>query len=183
MTTARPGSGKSKSKSERRGGALRPLAGSLAKVAGKTFGRRGLAEGGLIADWPDIVGPEIASVCLPSGIAFARSSERTQGTLTLRVQSGHGLTLQHLEPLIVERINAHLGYPAVARLRLRQGPLPRPKGLGRPEPPALSDSERSALEERTAQVEDPQLRRALESLGRSVLGENARKGGPSGTEM
>lgn len=170
MTTARRVRGKGKD--QKRGGALRPLAGSLAKVTGKSLGRRGLAEGGLIADWPDVVGSEIAAICLPNGLTFNRSKERTQGTLTLRVANGHGLTLQHLEPMIVERINGYLGYPAVARLRLRQGHLARPERRRRFVPPELSAAGESALSERIAGVEDAELRQALESLGRSVLGES-----------
>ena len=170
MTTARRVWGKGKD--QRRGGALRPLAGSLAKIAGKSFGRRGLAEGGLIADWADVVGAEIAAICLPNGLTFHRSKERTKGTLTLRVANGHGLTLQHLEPMIVERINGYLGYPAVARLRLRLGHFVPRERRRRSTPPVLSPAMETSLSERVAGVEDADLRVALENLGRSILGES-----------
>ena len=152
----------------RRGGGLRALAASLPKAVGKAFGRRGLAEGGLIADWPDIVGAELAEVCLPRGLAFPSRERRSEGTLSLRVEPGHALTLQHLEPLLIERINGYLGYGAVARLRLQQGPLGR-RGTPPPQPPApLSPAQEAALEARVATVADPELRDALERLGRAV---------------
>ena len=168
MTAAHRVGGRGTGKDRKRGGALRPLAGSLAKITGKSLGKRGLAEGGLIADWPEVVGSEIAAICLPNGLTFNRGKERTQGTLTLKVASGHGLTLQHLEPMIVERINGYLGYPAVARLRLRQGHLARTEKRRRYMPPQLSAAEESALCDRIAGVEDPELRQALKNLGRSV---------------
>ncbi len=152
----------------RRGGGLRALAASLPKAVGKAFGRRGLAEGGLIADWPDIVGAELAEVCLPRGLAFPSRERRSEGTLSLRVEPGHALTLQHLEPLLIERINGYLGYGAVARLRLQQGPLGRPV-TPPPKPPApLSAAQEAALKARGAAVADPELRDALERLGRAV---------------
>ncbi len=162
MTQRRTDDGK-KVKALRRGGGLRALAASLPKVTGKAFGRRGLAAGGLVADWPSIVGEQLAAVSLPRGLSRAG-----QGTLTLRVESGHALTLQHLEPLVIERINGYLGYRAVARLRLQQGPL-----SGRPTPPRqppapLSEAEEAGLRARTETVADETLRGALERLGRAV---------------
>ena len=152
----------------RRGGGLRALAASLPKVTGKVFGRRGLAEGGLIADWPDIVGAELAAVCLPRGLAFASREKRSEGTLSLRVEPGHALTLQHLEPLLIERINGYLGYGAVARLRLQQGPLRRQRRPAARPPAPLSAAQEAALRTRGEAVADPELRDALERLGRAV---------------
>ncbi len=159
--------------SRRRGGALRALAASLPKVAGKAFGRRGLAEGGLIADWPSVVGAELAAVSLPRGL-----SRGGEGTLTLRVESAHALALQHLEPLVIERVNGYLGYRAVARLRLQQGPLGRHRSPARPPPAPLTPAEEARLREQTATVGDAALRGALEKLGRAVRQETGRNGDP-----
>ena len=162
MTQGLSGRGKG-GKASRRGGGLRALAASLPKVTGKAFGRRGLAAGGLVADWPSIVGVELAAVSLPRGLSRAG-----QGTLTLRVEPGHAVMLQHLEPLVIERINSYLGYRAVRRLRLQQGPLGgRPDPL-RPPPAPLTAEEEAGLRARTATVGDETLRGALERLGRAV---------------
>ena len=155
-------SGKS-GRARRRGGGLRALAASLPKVTGKAFGRRGLAAGGLVADWPSIVGEQLAAVSLPRGLSRAG-----EGTLTLRVESGHAVALQHLEPLVIERINGYLGYRAVARLRLQQGPLGGRSAPPRPPPAPLSEAEEASLRARTGTVTDETLRGALERLGRAV---------------
>ena len=44
-------------------------------------------------------------------------------TLVVRVESAFALELQHLAPLLIERINAHYGWRCVGRLVLKQGPV------------------------------------------------------------
>jgi hypothetical protein len=109
---------------DRRGGP-RALAATLSGIARRALGRRGLAEGGLALDWPAVAGPDLAPHCLPLRIAFP-PGERRLGTLHLRVESGFAPRLAHSESMLVERVNAHLGYAAVARIKLLQGPLPNP---------------------------------------------------------
>jgi len=150
-------------KSQRRGGGLRALAVSLHKVTGKAFGRDGLALSGLIADWPTIIGAELAAVTLPRQL-----DKRGEGTLTLRVAPAHALTVQHLEPLVLERVNGYLGHRAVTRLFLKQGPIAGAQPRARRAPPPLTAEQKAALEARVATVEDEQLRNALERLGRAV---------------
>ncbi len=166
MSQGTSGSGKG-GRAQRRGGGLRALAASLPKATGKAFGRRGLAAGGLVADWSGIVGEQLAAVTLPRGLSRAG-----RGTLTIRVESGHALALQHLEPLVIERINSYLGYPAVARLRLQQGPLGARSAPPRPPPAPLTEDEEASLRARTATVADENLRDALERLGRAVKQES-----------
>ena len=148
---------------KRRGGGLRALAGCLPKVTRKAMGKRGLGEGGLIADWPSIVGTELAAVSAPSKLTRGGDA-----TLTLRVESGHALALQHLEPLVIERINGYLGYGAISRLRLQQGPLAKNRKPAAPPPPPLSAAEEAELAARTATVADAELRAALDRLARAV---------------
>ncbi len=151
---------------------LRALAVSLPRVTRRLFGKRGFAEGGLATDWSGIVGAELATRCRPGKLAFARAAERREGTLTLRVESPFATEVQHLAPQIMERINGYFGYPAVARLRLKQvayrpGPDSR-SGRTAPAPEITPE-----LAARLETVEDPELRAALGRLGRA-LGPGAR---------
>ncbi len=172
-----PGSkGRKPEPAPRRAG-LRALAVSLPRVTKRLFGKRGFAEGGLAADWPGIVGAELASRCRPGKLAFARATERREGTLTLRVEAPFATEVQHLAPQIMERINGYFGYRAVARLRLKQVAYnPQPATLGpatqaaKPEPAPEITPELAA---RLESVEDPELRAALGRLGRA-LGPGAR---------
>jgi hypothetical protein len=141
---------------------------SIAVPAGRVtrplFGRRGFVSGGLVVDWPAIVGSAVASHTLPLEIRFP-PRERAGGTLAVKVASSAFATeIQHLEPLILERINGYFGYRAVARLLLRHGPLP-PRARTRPpadKPPPPH------LEAALARVEDAELKAALERLGRRL---------------
>ena len=158
--------------SHRRRGGLRPLAVTLPKVTRKALGRRGLAEGSLMTEWPEIVGEALAARCLPLKLSFHDPKRRAEGTLTLQVESAWTLELQHLAPQLIERINQTLGYAAVARLNFRQGPLPgrqSPAGPARPEPESPPESAEDRAAPALAEpIEDEALRAILEELGRSL---------------
>ncbi len=156
----------------RRAGGLRPVATTLPKITRKALGRRGLAEGSLISEWPEIVGETLAARCLPIKLSFADPKRRAEGTLILQVESAWTLELQHLAPQLIERINQSLGYAAVARLNFRQGPLP-----GRPVAPSPADPGPESAPEPGADraapplaepIEDEALRAILEDFGRSL---------------
>lgn len=151
---------------------MRPVAASLPKIAAKAIGKRGFAEAALITEWGTIVGKELAQVSQPEKLAFS-PGERNNGTLHIRVQGGVATELQHLEPLVIERINSHFGYSAVARLKLIHAPIRRPQSRYRDRKPAAapaSPEQRTALDTVLDTVDDPEVRAALYRLGNAVLG-------------
>ena len=157
---------------ETRRGGPRALAAMLPRIARPAFGKRGFAEAGVLTDWPVIVGPVLAAETRPIKLSFPRGA-RTEGTLQIRVTSAFSTELQHLAPLVIERINRYFGYGAIARLTLSQGPVIRPprnkrRPLPDPEPEALR-----RLETRVAAIEDEELRAALAGLGRQVASRQA----------
>ncbi|HYB58411.1 MAG TPA: DciA family protein [Alphaproteobacteria bacterium] len=169
----------------RSGGSARSLAQLLPKLTRAVMGKRGFAEAGLLADWPAVVGQDVAAKALPERLDFPRG-ERSEGTLHVRVEGAWALALQHLEPQLVERINAYFGYRAVSRLKLHQGPLARraetpPKTA----PPAAEVSGAGAVDadaglaEKLAAVENPGLRAALARFSRALRAraETSKKGG------
>jgi len=166
IETSRAGSGKPPG--DRRG-RMRPIGAELSSLIGAPMGRRGFAEGGLVAHWPAVVGEEIARATAPLKLSFPRG-ERRGGTLTLRVAGAHATEIQHLVPQIVERINGYLGYGAIARLKLEQGRLPKPRQSAMREPGPLQPAEQAALDAAVGGIGDPDLRRALDALGRAVKG-------------
>lgn len=133
------------------------------RVTKPVFGKHGFASGALVLDWPAIVGSAVATHTLPLRIKFP-PKERTGGTLEIKVaNSAFATEIQHLEPLVLERINGYFGWAAVARIKLRHGPLPK-KAAPPPPPPEPA----ARLTETLAKVEDPELRAVLERLGRRV---------------
>ncbi len=164
---ARRDSATARETSAPRKGGVRHLARLLPPLTRAVLGKRGFAEGGIVADWPDIVGPDLAAQSLPERLAFLPGT-RADGTLQVRVAGALALELQHLEPVVIERINGYFGYRAVARLKIRQGPIPR-RRRRRAAPPPDPAAER-AVDSAVAPIEDPGLRAALAGLGRALRG-------------
>lgn len=152
-----------------RGRGARHVSGLIAKLTAPLVRGHGLPDSGILQHWPEIVGSGIAGACMPEKLVFA-PGERREGTLHVRVAGAYAPVLQHVEPQIVERINAYCGYRAVARLRLIQGPLPgRPAPAARSIPAALRPEEEQNLQSAVADVGDDRLRGALARLGRAVF--------------
>lgn len=146
---------------DRRGRRFRRLGASMPGLIRPLAKARGTALAALLADWPLVVGDELARVCLP---------ERLTGTtLRLRVASAAALELQHDTPRIIARINAYYGRAAVTRLGLVQGPLPLATPPPRPARASLPADRQAALAAAVADVGDARLRTALERLGRAIL--------------
>jgi len=153
---------------EKRRGGLRAIGAEIPRIAGAALGKRGFGEAQLVTQWEAVIGPELAEKLSPERLTFSRG-ERRNGTLRLRVASAFAPEAQHLEPVLIERINAFFGYGAVARLVLTQGPPLNAK----PTPPRLrklSAEEQREIESRVAGVADPELRAALARLGTVVAG-------------
>lgn len=149
-------------------GGPRQIGSHLAKVTRRVLGRRGLGEAEVILRWPVIVGERLARQCLPEKLSHRRGAV-AGGVLHVCVEPAAATVIQHMAPVIVERINTYYGYRAVERLQLRQQPLPKPQAQRRPPPRALSAHERAALERLTAGAGDSALRAALRSLGAGII--------------
>jgi hypothetical protein len=148
---------------------------SLTKMAFRnTLGGRGFAEAGLITEWAAIVGADVARMSQPIHLGFPRG-ERRGGVLTIQCGGAAALELQHLKPQILERINSHFGYTAIAELRFRQGSVtPRSKTAksktaGRqPDSRKLTEADRAAVAEALRHVPDGEIKASLERLGLGI---------------
>lgn len=151
-----------------------PLHKAVETATKQVFRKRGIAEARLITEWPGIAGEVLAGKTLPKRVAFPKG-KRDNGTLHLTVAPGWALEVQHLEPIILDKIATYFGYRAVAKLHITQAPLPlkesRPK---RKTPAPLPPAAQATLRERTAGIADNELKAALESLGAAILREPRR---------
>jgi hypothetical protein len=148
---------------KRRG--MTTLGRSIDRIASPALRRRGFAQAAIITGWDTIVGRPLCEHTQPSRIVFPRG-QRHGGTLHLLVSGAFAPDVQHLAPQIIERINGHFGYGAIARLELHHGRL-HPAGhraaaraAPAPEPPP---SLRAAI----ARVGDERLGSALDRLARA----------------
>jgi hypothetical protein len=131
------------------------------EIGGAAFRRFGFVQSAIISRWPEIVGQRFAGVSAPESIRFP-AGKRSEGVLTLSVEGAHAPMMQHVAPTLIERVNRFFGYPAVARVQIRQGAAqPRVKAAARPAPPSLKPV---PLGDSLRAVADPELRAVLESL-------------------
>lgn len=146
------------------------LAAEVPAIAKRALGQRGFAEAGLFTHWAEIAGAALAAASLPIKLSFPRSGQtgakREDGTLTVRCGGPAALELQHLAPSVLERINAHFGYRAVARLKIEQGDIARARTA--PALPPLTAIEKGEIERSVQAVENSEIRATLTRLGSAI---------------
>ncbi len=137
-------------------------------LIGQPLAKRGFAQSRLLTEWDEVVGADLAMLVRPLRLSHA-SKEGMGGTLTLGVLGVRALEAQHQEPMIIERVNAHYGYRAVARVRLSQvGPEIFAKAKLETPTPEPTSQQQKVVKSTVAPVADDDLREALERLGRNI---------------
>ena len=162
-----------------RGGA-KPLAEFTSGLIAEALAARGLGETSLIDDWPAIVGETLARHARPIELQWPpRAAKRdpdapaVPATLVLRVETAFALEAQHSAAVIVDRVNAHLGWRCVGKIAFRQGPLP-PLKEKRRAAPVPSDAAQAAARAAASPIEDDGLREAVTRLGARAIDRSAR---------
>jgi len=138
-------------------GAPRPLGALLPRLTRPAFKRRSPASALLMADWAEVVGPQLAAATKPLRLG--------NGTLTIACAGPVAMELTHLAPQLIARINGHLGRVAVERLRFVQRAAAPAPGPRRPAAPAPLPA---PVEDAVAGIPQGELREALAKLARGV---------------
>lgn len=147
---------------------LRALGALATKSAAPALRKRGFGQAEIITRWEEIVTPALARETSPEKLSFPRGA-RMGGTLTIRAPAPLALELQHLEPVLLERINTFFGYRAVDRIALLHGAVTN-KNAPRQDarPAALDETAEVRIESQTKDIHSEPLREALRSLGKTV---------------
>ncbi len=144
------------------------LGSTISRLTKPFFVRRGLADGKIAREWTEIVGPMIARHSQPDRITY-QNSKRQNGLLHLRVDhSAMATELQHLEPLLLERINRYFGFKAVAKMRFIHGPLSKTPFDKRAIKTRQAKTQNPAINEAVKRITDQELRDALNRLSNAV---------------
>ena len=133
-------------------------------IGGQSFKRFGFVQSSIVSRWAEIVGERYAKVSSPESIKFPMG-KKVAGVLTLLVDGAHAPLIQHLTPVIVDRVNRFFGYAAINRIVFKQGKPPAP--AARPQRPQLVAVPKE-LGEGLREIADPELRACLESLGARI---------------
>jgi len=158
----------------RRRGDAAPLGAFLGELVEPALARQGLGETSLVTDWNEIAGARLAGGCRPIEVQWPRTLRRNPdapaalATLVLRVEGAFALEAQHSAPVIIERVNAHLGWRCIGKIAFRQGPLDSAdKRAPKAAPPSARAKE--LAEGYVAPFEAGELREALARLGARVI--------------
>ena len=122
-------------------------------VTRPAFRRRAPGSAQVMADWAQIVGPELSAATTPRRL--------TNGTLTLACAGPVALELQHLSDQVLARVNGHLGRKVVERLRFVQDPTP-------PSQPPPARTRRVVATVEVPGIAPGPLHDALAALGRRI---------------
>ena len=148
---------------------MQAISSTLKKVTSKAFEKRGFSNASIINNWKIIVGLELSNVSQPERITYSGIGN-IDGTLHLRVgNSAFATEIQHLQPLIIERVNTFFGYSAITNLRLIHSPLPLTPKVNRISDRSLSKAQQKILSKNLSDISDPELHDALERLGEAVM--------------
>ena len=136
---------------------------------------RGFAVSRVVTHWPEIAGEEIAAICRPVKVSYARQG--FGATLVVLTTGAQAPMLEMQKETLRARVNTAYGYNAIARVQITQtAPTGFAEGQAsfehRPkaaEKPAPSEMTLAAAAKLAQPVGDAGLRDALEMLGRNVL--------------
>lgn len=136
--------------------------------------RRGIAQSGLILRWRDIAGLPFADICRPERIAWPRGDNADPdydptATLHIVCRPGFAPEMQHLAPLLLERLNRYYGYRALGHVKIRQAPLTLTPEKRRPKKRELTEQEQAELAQAIAPVPDKKLQDILYRLGHEIM--------------
>ncbi len=157
------------------GSSARPVGAFVARALDPAARARGFATTALLADWPAIVGAELAAFTMPDRVVWPRRRDEAEtpapktrrgegAVLVLRVSGPRAVEVQHRAGPILERVNGYFGYRAITEMRILQAPVAR--AAKRPTPPAPPPEDGTLPA--TAAIEDRRLRLALARLGQAT---------------
>jgi hypothetical protein len=142
-----------------------PLADLIGKTVGDAFARQGFAAVEIVTHWQEIVGEDLAKRSEPIKLTWPRRDDPDSvGILQIRVEGAYALEIQHLQPVIVERVNRYFGWRCVGRLAIRQGPVAtrRKRPAPRKEPSA---DEIEKTRDTIGKFDDEKLAHSVARLG------------------
>jgi hypothetical protein len=147
----------------------RSIASAIDKIARQTVGKDWSLYANLLDHWIEIVGPEYAAVSTPVKVTFPHQPHeprRRGGTLTIKLPKGLVMEFTFKVDSIKQRINNYFGDEIIARIVFEPTHgVPKVKAT----PTVLDAAVAGELQQKTAGVEQDDLRNALQSFGEAVV--------------
>ena len=134
---------------------------------------RGFAQSRVLTHWSEIVGEEISSVSIPTKVSY--KTDGLGATLTILTSGSSGPILEMQKEFIRTKVNAVYGYNAVQKIKITQSsPLALIRKNENPKRIILKKNKpeveiSTSLEKAINEIDDKNLRRALEELAINVF--------------
>ncbi|MEQ1705710.1 MAG: DUF721 domain-containing protein [Rickettsiales bacterium] len=130
------------------------------------FKKQGLAGTKIVSEWESIVGKKLADHCIAEKLSFP-ANKKTDGTLSIAVENGFATELQHLQPVIIDRIAIYFGYKAVTRIAITHSYTVE---LKKESPVIRQNTLPAECCEIVEEIEDSELRAALTNIAKTLSG-------------
>ena len=98
-------------------------------IVEKKLRRLGAVQTHILLNW-NRVAEQYANITVPDNIKFNRN-KNTDGQITIKVQNGFGLEIQHAIPFLLNQINSRFGYKAIGKIKIIQTELAHTKQSGK----------------------------------------------------
>ncbi len=150
---------------------MRPLSESTARIASKNFSRKYIALGRISKQWVDVMGVEFADKAQPLKINYRKATKNKSATATLDIatSSSYATILPYQKGVILERINRLFGDNWITDIRFIASEISETPLLKKKIITPLTRAEKTYLSDTLNQVDDPEFREKLESLGKALL--------------
>lgn len=155
---------------------MKPLSKSVPGIMGKMFQRKYIALGRIVTQWPELVGPDMASRAVPAKIQYFKPknpAEKPRATLEVAAPSADCAILVYQKDVLLQKLEHFFGDRWITDIKFVHAepkiPLKPPKKTK-----TLTEDEKNHLSQLLETVDDPELKERLEKLGQSILQENRR---------
>ncbi|MGD0634805.1 MAG: DciA family protein [Beijerinckiaceae bacterium] len=166
-----------------------PLADLVGAAIHPVLARQGFGQSDVILNWDDIAGERLSANSQPIKLQWPPrppgrhpDAPPQPATLVIRVEGAFAIELQHMADVLIDRINAHLGWRCVGRLQFKQGPIDR-LARAKGKRGILSETQLAAAAPFAEGVADERLRAALTKLGAHVIKNQDVTGRDSSTDQ
>jgi hypothetical protein len=150
----------------------RPVGDLVAGLLDPVLARKAGMTSGLIAAWPELVGPRLEGVTRPEKLVWPprryEDDPFEPATLVVACEGASVLRLQHGTSELLSRVNGFFGYGAVARIKIVQRAVSAPRPNRKPVLRRLRPEEEAGIADMTSRIEDPKLRAALIAFAQSM---------------
>jgi len=145
------------------------ISSSVDSVAKAAIGKDWSLYATLIEHWEEIVGQNYAKNTQPHKILFSKNRNQAGGTLVIKLPKGLTMEFEFLINQIKERINSFFGYKAITKIIFDPYYTKEEEKECNIKEKQLSKSDISEVKNTIKDIENKELREALEVLGKSII--------------